>query len=372
MKHPYTPARFAASTAFTAIAGIAALTAPCASAQSSVTLFGVLDTSIAHIDTGNASNTGLASGGLSSSRLGFRGVEDLGAGMSAGFWLESGIGADNGEGSGSTSGLTFDRRSTVSLSSKALGEVRIGRDKTPAYLNIETFDPFGDIGIGGYGGNNLIGGASSAAAAGTPEGSAPKRSSNGIHYFLPDTLGGVYGHVQYAFGEQASNVPNDKLRDSAALRLGYKAGAVNVGLGYGEIRGGTTAAGVDYRSSNIGGSYDFGVVKPMVLFATERGNGRRIDLLGIGVSAPLGRGEIRATVSSFKRKDIDDADSTKLALGYGYDLSKRTQIYATVARVRNDDNASRGLAVSSSSLRAPSIGDGRNVTGYELGLRHSF
>ena len=349
-----------------ALTTVAALTASSAFAQSGVTMFGVLDTSVAHIDTGNGSNTGLSSGGLASSRLGFRGVEDLGAGMTAGFWLEGGVGVDTG----TASGFSFDRRSTVSLSAKSLGEIRIGRDKTPAYLNIETFDPFNDIGVGGYGGSNMIGGT--GTAVGTPEGSAPKRASNGIHYLLPDTLGGFYGQVHYAFGEQASGVANAKLRDSVAGRIGYKAGAVNVGLGYGEIRGGTTAAGVDYRSTNIGGSYDFEFIKPMVLFATERGNGRRIDLLGVGLTAPLGRGEIRASFSNFKRKDIGNADSTKLALGYGYDLSKRTQLYATVARVRNDGNATRGLTVSSSALSSPGIVAGDNVTGYEFGVRHNF
>jgi predicted porin len=355
---------FTAAVALAGLAGLAASTA--ASAQSAVTLFGVLDTSIAHIRTGNASNTGLSSGGLASSRLGFRGVEDLGGGLSAGFWLEGSLGVDTG----TSSGFSFDRRSTVSLTDKRFGELRFGRDKTPAYLNIETFDPFADIGVGGYGASNMVGGASSAT--GTPEGSAPKRASNGIHYLLPATLGGFYGQFHYAFGEQASGVSNDRLRDSAALRVGYKSGPVNVGLGHAQIRGGTTDAGVDYRSTSVGASYDFGIVEPMVLFASERGNGRRVDLIGLGFTAPLGRGEIRASLGRFQRKDTDDADSTRLALGYGYDLSKRTQLYATVARVRNEGGASRGLAVSSSALTSPAIAAGRDVTGYEFGVRHSF
>ena len=333
-------------------------------AQSNVTLFGVLDTSVAHVTSGGNSITGLSSGGVSSSRIGFRGVEDLGGGMAAGFWLEGSLGVDTGSAS------LFDRRSTVSISTPTLGELRIGRDKVPAYLNVETFDPFGDVGVGGVGGANMVGSASSAA--GTPEGSAPKRASNSINYLLPAKLGGVYGQVQYAFGEQVSNVPNDSLRDAMGFRLGYAAGPVNVALGYGEVRGGTTAVGQDYKATNIGASYNFGVVKPMVLFATERGAGRRIDLFEIGATAPLGAGELRAAFSSFKRKDIDDADSTKLALGYGYNLSKRTQVYATVARVNNDGAAARGLTVSSSALASPGIAAGRNVTGYEFGVRHSF
>ena len=95
------------------LVAVAALTAAAgAFAQSTVTLFGVLDTSVAHISSGNSKVTGLASGGVSSSRLGFRGTEDLGGGLAAGFWLEGGLAVDNGN----SSGYAFERRSTVSPS----------------------------------------------------------------------------------------------------------------------------------------------------------------------------------------------------------------------------------------------------------------
>lgn len=330
--------------------------------SSSVTLFGVLDASVAHLSSSTNSVTGLSSGGQSSSRLGFRGVEDLGGGLTAGFWLEGGLAVDNG----TTSAFKFDRRSTVSLSGN-FGEVRLGRDKSPAYLNIEDFDPFGDIGVGGIGGANLV----DSKAAGTPEGSAPKRVSNGVNYLLPK-MGGFYGQAQYAMGEKPSNQANDREGSSAALRLGYAAGPLNVALGLGTVRGGTATDGVNYKSTNIGASYNFGMVKPMALFATERGNGRRVDLFGLGATVPLGAGELRVAYSNFKRKDVNNADSQKFALGYGYNLSKRSQIYGTVARVSNDDAAKRGLAVSSSSLASPTIANGNNVTGYEIGFRHTF
>ncbi|MES2530233.1 MAG: porin [Pseudomonadota bacterium] len=346
------------------LVALAALTAAAgACAQSSVTVFGVLDTSIAHISARGSNTTGLSSGGLASSRIGFRGVEDLGGGLAAGFWLEGSVGADTG-----TTTL-FDRRSTVSLSG-AYGEVRIGRDKVPTYLNIETFDAFGDAGVGGIGASNLVGSATSAA--GTPEGSAPKRASNSVSYLLPANLGGFYGQVQYAFGEQVSGVANESLRDALGARIGYAAGPLDVALAQGEVRGGTTAAGIDYKATNVGASYNFGVIKPMLSYATERGNGRKVEMFEVSATAPVGVGVIRAAYSIFKRKDINDADSSKLALGYVHNLSKRTALYGTIARVNNDRAANRGLAVSSSSLASPTIGAGSNVSGYELGLRHTF
>lgn len=347
------------------LVALAALTAAAgAMAQSSVTLFGVVDASIARVSAGGNDVTGLSSGGLSSSRLGFRGAEELGGGLSASFWLEGGLAVDNGG-----SGFKFDRRSTVSLSSKSIGELRLGRDKSPAYLNVETFDPFGDSGVGGINGANLIGSASSAV--GTAEGSAPKRFSNSIGYVAPN-LGGFYGQFAYSFGEEASSIANDRKKSGIALRAGYGAGPLNVALGYGQSRGGTDAVGVDYKSTNIGASYNFGMVKPMVLFATEKGGNKRVDLFAVGATVPLGAGELRASYAMFKDKKLSNADSKKLALGYGYNLSKRTQLYATVARMTNDDGAKRGLAVSSSSLASPTIASGANVTGYEFGVRHSF
>lgn len=347
----------------TLVALAALTTAAGAFAQSNVTIFGVLDTSVAHISARGTNTTGLSGGGLSSSRLGFRGVEDLGGGLAAGFWLEGSLGVDVG------SATLFDRRSTVSLSG-AFGELRVGRDKVPTYLNIETFDAFGDAGVGGIGASNMVGSATSAA--GTPEGSAPKRASNTVSYLLPANLGGFYGQAQYAFGEQVSGVANESLRDAFGVRFGYAAGPLDVALATGEVRGGTTAAGVDYKSSNVGASYNFGIVKPMVSYAIERGNGRKVEMFEVGATAPFGAGVFRAAYSIFKRKDINDADSSKFALGYVYNLSKRTALYGSVARVNNDGAANRGLAVSSAALASPTVTAGSNVSGYELGLRHSF
>ena len=130
-----------------------------AMAQSSVTLFGIVDATYAYGSGSVANKSQLTNSGYNSSRLGFRGVEDLGGGMSASFWLEAGVNNDNGSG-GTTStnnqgasgvtgggGLTFNRRSTVSLNG-GFGEVRLGRDYTPTFWNHTIYDPFGTNGVG--------------------------------------------------------------------------------------------------------------------------------------------------------------------------------------------------------------------------------
>ena len=107
-----------------------------AMAQSSVTLFGIVDTGVGYIDNGGnevAGSTagqnkyGMTTSGNATSRLGFRGVEDLGGGLKAGFWLEGQIDGDDGN----AAGFNFKRRSTLSLMG-GFGEVRMGREQTPS------------------------------------------------------------------------------------------------------------------------------------------------------------------------------------------------------------------------------------------------
>ena len=92
---------------------LAALTAfaGAASAQSSVTVFGIVDLAARNQNNGNGSINSLSSAGINTSRLGFRGIEDLGGGLRAGFWLEGQLDPDTGN----AGGQTWQRRSTVSL-----------------------------------------------------------------------------------------------------------------------------------------------------------------------------------------------------------------------------------------------------------------
>src|SRR5204862_4548069 len=87
----------------------------------------------------------VSAGAINTSRLGFRGIEDLGGGLKAGFWLETGINPDSGTTSDST--RFWNRRSTISLISDSAGELRIGRDFTPTYNGYTNYDTFGSNGI---------------------------------------------------------------------------------------------------------------------------------------------------------------------------------------------------------------------------------
>jgi predicted porin len=157
-----------ALAALTAFAGVA-------SAQSSVTLFGVVDLNARNVKNGSAGSLKtLSTDGLASTRFGVRGVEDLGGGLRAGFWLEAGFGADTAAGASAgadasgnrigTGGLVFNRRATLSLLG-GFGEVRLGRDYTPTFWNHTIFDPFGTNGVASQ--TNLITPASGASGSNT-------------------------------------------------------------------------------------------------------------------------------------------------------------------------------------------------------------
>jgi predicted porin len=372
------------------LAAAAALTAAGATmAQSSVTLFGVIDAGVASVRSSGAGNvTGLLSGGHTTPRLGFRGVEDLGGGLSAAFWLEGRLNNDTGGGAGQNAAFNFTRRSTVSLLGP-FGEVRLGRDFVASYPLAYTFDVTDNRGLGQI---EIYG----LATAGVTSADA-FRASNAISYFLPRNLGGFYGQAQYVFGEgssttvaqtnalglsnSAANAATRKTGDYVGGRFGYANGPVNVMASYGQYLDATRVVGAaayaaDFKVANFGASYDFGIVKIMGLVQTDRIDGQatiatfKFTTYSVGAVVPFGVSEVRAQVSRYKL-DGSDNGANKASLGYVYNLSKRTALYAEAARLNNKGTARYQLeGISGVSIGAPT--GGGSSTGYAVGVKHSF
>lgn len=349
-----------------------------ASAQSSVTLFGIVDATLAYgsgSGVGSSSKTQLTSGGYNSSRIGFRGTEDLGGGMSASFWLEAGMANDNGSGQATntnnqttgtsaatagTQGLTFNRRSTVSLAS-GLGELRLGRDYSPQFWNTVVFDPFGVVGVGG--------GLTFTAGANGVGGPTGVRASNSIGYFLPGNLGGFYGQFQHYLGEnnQTGAATQDDGKGTG-IRFGYANGPINVALATSSTKFAQTATTGNVKATNIGGSFDFGVAQAMALVTRDRVEATT-SVTGkgalIGALVPMGAGQIRVAYSTYKVDSATSPKSKKIALGYVHNLSKRTALYTTFARVTNSGGADTALNGAKTAANERS-------TGYDFGIKHSF
>ena len=329
-----------------------------ASAQSSVTLFGIVDAAYAHVSAGGRSASGITNSGLNSSRLGFRGVEDLGGGLKANFWLEGQLNNDVGQGFGQTVGFDFQRRAYVGLSGN-FGEVRLGREYTPTFWNTTIYDPFGTNGVGT---SNTLAMIGSAGAVGNSTNAV--RANNMITYDLP-AMGGFVGQAMVAFGENTGGV---KTNNYLGFRFGYAAGPLSAHAAFGKTKALTSANDTKYQ--NIGASYDFGAVKPMFFWGTEKtGSGAKVTGWEISAVAPMGQGELRAAIS---RYDVANSpnDWNKFALGYGYNLSKRTQLYTTYARVSNKGAQIKAVANNGLSAGAAAAGGGSN--GYEFGVRHVF
>lgn len=330
-----------------------------AAAQSSVTLFGVVDAAARQVKNGSAgSQKHLASGGFATSRFGMRGVEDLGGGLRAGFWLEAGINTDTGS---TDAARFFGRRSTVSLIG-GFGEVRLGRDYLPSFWNT-TADPFGLVGVGSVGSAITYGTGSNLGSPAT----TVLRADNTISYFLPAGIGGLYGQATVAAGE---GVNGNKYMGA---RLGYAAGPVNVGVAYGTTDTGATA---DFKQYNAMLEFNMGFAKLHALYDVRKWNPREENVIMVGATVPLGAGAVKLAYARADRSGgpvgsgFGNADDARLmAAGYTYDLSKRTTLYTTFARISN--KGSRMTTVSSSGPLAGMLG-GQTSSGLDLGLAHRF
>jgi predicted porin len=334
-----------------ALAGVAAT----ASAQSSVSMYGLVDLGVRYVKNGDASVNSVSSNGNNTSRLGFKGVEDLGDGLKAGFQLEAGFTPDSGLPSDPT--RFFNRRSTLSLAGN-FGEVRVGRDYSVTYLGYEDYDVWSDIGLSSVGKfDSSLGTARDTAV----------RADNQIAYFTPNTLGGFYGRLAIAPGEGVAG------KKYWATRGGYANGPLDVSVTYGQTTVAPVGGEDQFKTFDVGASYDFGVVKVSSYYSQSKWLATKVANTYVGLQVPVGPGLVRASyinsnLSGSTRAGVstDANDAHQFALGYLYNLTKRTAIYTNVARVTN--KGASAVAVD----KNPTLLAGQNSTGFDLGLRHSF
>lgn len=313
------------STACLGVAGAAA-------AQSSVTIYGVIDQTVSRVSGGSSSlymppaieakhDMWVLKAG-DPSRLGFRGVEDFGGGWSAGFQLEHRLMPDTGT-TDSPGGSTFwQGRSLVWLRSDRFGEVFAGRDNFAAFFNGVQADPFlFDYGVAALGPDFTL-------ARYTVAGEGGSRVSNQAGWRSP-RLGGVALTLSMAAGEGSST----GRRRNEGLNLNYQQGPLYLGLGWDR---GATLAGEDRSLINVTASYVLGSVKLFGNIARSRNEaattpaGQRIRAYNAGLTVAAGGGLVKLAIGRLAPQG-GASDSTKLGLGYEYPLSKRTAIRAALA-----------------------------------------
>ena len=346
-------------------------------AQSSVTVYGIVDAGIVSESGGkNGSLTKIGSGIASASRFGFRGSEDLGNGLSAIFTLEGAVKIDTGIGGGGI----FDRQAFVGLKDATMGTLKLGRQYTPLYLALsQVADPFG----AGYSGSakNLFPSTNTT------------RTSNTVVYETP-TFSGFSGSLAYSLGEQAGEQAAGRQYGAS---IGYSNGPLNVRLAHNSINSditpGAATLTVPARSVGIGrntlfaANYDFVVAKAFFAYGKNEGFASSLyantsnpfnrtqtasldntNML-IGASVPVGAaGTIMA---SYIRKDDKtlNQDADQFAIGYSHALSKRTNAYATIAKITNKTGSN---GIKGSYTVGDNTDPGSGDRAISLGVRHAF
>ena len=357
-------------------------TSGAAMAQSSVTLYGVVDAFAGYKKTttvtavGNrlvasqASQTVIDSNGLNSSRWGLKGTEDLGGGMKAVFVLESGLSLDTGASASATS--LFNRQAFVGLDNSSFGTVSVGRQYSAydsvrgtflsAQANSTSFDATNGTQLSQANLNTVAAYANAAvrtpaqatAAAAVLSGAAigsrigawagyQTRIDNSIRYATP-SISGFQGAVVYGFGENKTATTN--ATKSASASLTYANGPIGIALVHAHDE---PTSNFSVKNTAIGGYYDLGVAKAFVSFNRAKYSGfANQNEWAVGVRAPLGATTLVAQYAQSKGDDLGKNQS--LGLEAQYSLSKRTTAYAAfnqtkVEVLNNNKNSIVGLGV---------------------------
>lgn len=340
---------------------LAAIAASSASfAQSSVTLYGVVDASLESVKA-DKTVTRVTSDNLSSSRLGFKGTEDIGGGLKANFALESSLKVDDGT---ANSTRFWSRAAWVGLSG-GFGDIRLGRIDTP---------------IGDIAGNVLSAQAyDDLVLVGTRAGGSYRRADNAITYFLPTLVPGLSAQLQYTTSNGTSSAVGTEtagsdLNKAVGLSVKYVAGPLSAGLGYENIKDNNAAAGSQKANATlVYAGYDFGAAKVTAYYDAETNPNataglRRLTVLGAKVAVPFTPEFTLITGLSTARNvagAIASNDNVQIITVKGiYSLSKRTAVYGMLTNVNNDTNTTKGVI-------APTALD-KTTHGLAVGVRHSF
>ncbi len=354
-----------------------------ANAQGSVTIYGRMDSGVDAPRSNGSSINRLYSGGSAGSNLGFRGVENLGGGLSAVFRLEQGLNLD--EGTLAQGGRAFGREASVGLSDTRLGTVQMGRAPTPYYLVQSNVDAFIWEGAGGL--LSLTRNISSTTQRQVLPMGVAARQDNAINYVSP-RWGGLEIRGQYSFGEKSATIGR-----GYGVSGRYQAGSFDLNAGFQWQEGADNAGSGKVSAMVLGGSYDARFARFFLGTTVEKNScstctgaiarlpgtsTSEFRLTNVGVRVPFG---LFTAIAQFTRVN-DRSDYTAstgnrnanwIAFGGDYDLSKRTRLYFGAARITNQNGSQyvlgTGTAQAPATLVGSTNGSSRNIY---MGVRHNF
>lgn len=356
-----------------AMALLAGMGASAAMAQSNVTVYGLLDTGLVHVTNVNAAGDSVTKmpslTGSFPSRIGFRGIEDLGGGLQVVFTLESGLALDTG--TSQQGNRLFGRQASVGLKG-AFGTVTLGRQINMTYIAGQKADVMGP---------NLF-------AIGSIDPYLPNaRSDNAIGYlgnFNNFVVGATYStgrDSSAAGGPAATGCAGEVAGNSKACRqvtalFGYEIPAYGLNASYDILYGNTGAAAGLTSSDNsdrritVNGYFKVGEGKigaGVVDRTTRAVTGlTESDLYFLGASYPVT--PLTTLDAQVAKRDVKNstADATMLVARLTYYFSKRTAVYGGIGRMKNSGLSAIALDAGGS------VGVGKTQNGVMGGLRHSF
>jgi predicted porin len=322
-----------------AVAGVA-------QAQTNVTIYGTVD---AGITKTKGSTTAINSG--DNNKIGFKGSEDLGGGLSAIFQIEQRFDIDTGSTEGAGARPLWQGQSTVGLQG-AFGQVKLGRALTAKQLVGGAFDPWGGTRNRGAFSPDLADAyynSSVLANEVSPE-AAGNRWSNGVFYSSP-VMSGFQANVSVATKEAQGTVTPTKTPYS--LSGTYNNGPIGAAVAY-------ERNNVDTKFWSLAGSYNVGVANLMATYAQQKfTDDTKVKAWTLGARAVAGPGDVLVAYGQARVDGVSEK-AKKFAIGYEYKLSKRTYVYADAINYKNKVDLVTGTVNTES------------VNTFDIGVHHNF
>lgn len=344
-----------------------------APAQTNVTVYGLLDLAVQSGRTDGTTTTRVDSSAVAPVRLGFQGSEELGGGTQAIFRLESGFNGDTG--TLANNGALFGRESWVGLKGD-LGQVQVGVNYTPLFISYVTYS-LGELNTLGWGNatNNYVFVPSA-------------RTANSIRYTSP-SFAGLTLRLFHGLGNENADGQPHGLGKTSAAGVNYKTGALSVDVDYLQQAYANTAALTSATPSRtgryylLGASYDFGLVKPAIIYQSHSGSDNVAAAIGTSFANPDNHfyelnasiragahGTLLVSYGQYTKRASSAGNSKSYGLRHDYLLSKRTGLYAGVSRVQNESAAN--FTVSSAGGPGIPVAPGKSINSIIFGTIHRF
>ena len=320
-------------------------------AQSSVTLYGIVDNGLEYQNAGAGAVVRGVSGGLFASRYGLKGSEDIGGGLQINFQLEQGFSGMTG--AASNAAEAFNRQAWVGVSG-GFGEARIGLQNTPQYIFMNPeLDPVAVMSIGSPM-NNFN--------------SLTVRVNNAISYFTP-TVYGLSAQFMVAMRDTTTKPTNGLQFYNAAVR--YVNGPFRAAAGYEQA---ANAAGTSIlKIFNAGGSVGVGAARFFLAYHTERQTDDSVkrDVYEVSGSYSFSSADQLSLMYGYAHDQTGKGNNAQqVGLTYSYSLSKLTTLYSSAGFIQNRNRAQ--FTLNGTGYTGIAVAPGADTRGVVIGMLHRF